>query len=64
MKKYIVRVKEIWFTEEVVSASSPEEAIQLVQAGHGEEIDVHEYVTTMDTDVWDVVDPETGDHLL
>lgn len=62
MKTYFVRRREVWVSYVEIDAESPQAALQLVSGGAGDELeDLLEYSHTLDSDSWDVEDPETGE---
>jgi hypothetical protein len=57
-KEYIVSVREVHIQEVLIEADSPEQAIEKVVKGEGENLD-GEYSHTLDSDLWTVEEKES-----
>ena len=62
-RKFLVVTKEVWTREYEIEAASPEDAIEAVDAGLGEDNFGFELDHRMKTDTWVVIDPDTGEVL-
>lgn len=58
--KYTITVKEVHDSYVEIEADSPEQAIEKVKAGEGEEVSI-EYNRTLDSETWNVHENDVED---